>query len=64
MAKLENMTFSVKFKNVREIKKATKAVKKLADALSKTNDAAIKAAAAMKDFGESLPFLEEIEGEK
>lgn len=43
MAKLDQMTISIKVKNVREIKKAKKAVDKLSKAILKLNEAAIKA---------------------
>ncbi len=61
MATLDQMTFSIKVKNIREIKRATKAIEKLSVALSKAHEAAMKANAATKELKNNLPILVEIE---
>lgn len=59
MAELGKLFIKVNFKNAREIKKATKAVRKLAKSFERLNLSIEIASESMRKFNDSLPVLEE-----
>lgn len=64
MAVLKNMEVKIKVNGTRSIKRVTKAVNRLATALSRCDKEARGAVRSLQDFANILPILCEIETEK
>ena len=64
MAELKNMKFKIKVNGTHSIKRVTKAVNRLATALSRCDKEARGAVRTLQDFASILPILCEIEPEK
>lgn len=61
MARIEDLNFVVRIKNIRQIKKATRAIEKLSKTVDKFNIGIEKAIVSVRQFSDALPLICEIE---